>query len=289
MVELSPCGPRNCLAALRRSVAITQFQQRSFLFHYFLLTMSSNRPMRPERKRDHNSATPNRSVVVDNNVPVVRGAATYSATTPVDDDDVATTGVVECMASSSSSSSTPSQRHREALRLESIGVDPSILIGKVLKRVSRSRIHPCLTLEFSDNTTYRVLVDGYDTKHRGVPTVLEMDAMVEPVFNPPDGHISVDLLVQGCTFVRLSDKAFERKSREFYWDQAHLGIAFKFGENSKRWHCVWAMLEERDEQSGLCVFRSFDDVYLQPVVDRREHAPNKIRNSRYGVCGKGKW
>ena len=124
--------------------------------------------------------------------------------------------------------------------------------------------------------------------------MLEMDALVEALFNPPGGHISVDLLVRDCTFVRLSDKAFERGQRgEAQWDQSHLGIAFKFEEGVKRWHCVWAMLEERDGRAGQCVFRSFDDVYLQPLV-RRELSPSrssKIRNGRYGVHvrDQGRW
>jgi hypothetical protein len=123
--------------------------------------------------------------------------------------------------------------------------------------------------------------------------VLEMDALVEALFNPPEGHISVDLLVRDCTFVRLSDKAFERRQRVAQWDQSHLGIAFKFEDGVKRWHCVWAMLEERDQRTNQCIFRSFDDVYLQPLV-RRELSPSKsskIRNGRYGVHlrGQGKW
>lgn len=117
--------------------------------------------------------------------------------------------------------------------------------------------------------------------------MLETDSPVESLFNPLDGHISVDLLVHGCTLVRLSDKAFERKQRDSQWDQTHIGIAFKFEDSSKRWHCIWAMLEERHERTGQCVFRSFDDVYLQPVV-RREHYPGKIRTVRYGGTGERK-
>lgn len=54
------------------------------------------------------------------------------------------------------------------LRLQSLGVDPSLLVGKVLTKISRSSKHPTLTLDFSDNTTFQILVDGYDPVHRCV-------------------------------------------------------------------------------------------------------------------------
>lgn len=54
------------------------------------------------------------------------------------------------------------------LRLQSLGVDPSLLVGKVLRKLSRSSKHPTLTLDFSDNTTFQILVDGYDPVHRCV-------------------------------------------------------------------------------------------------------------------------
>jgi len=63
------------------------------------------------------------------------------------------------------SSSSKSRRHPVP---RSMGVDPSLLVGKVLTRLSRSLKHPTLTLDFADNTTFQILVDGYDPVHRCV-------------------------------------------------------------------------------------------------------------------------
>jgi hypothetical protein len=74
------------------------------------------------------------------------------------------------------SSPSKSRRRPVPLRLQSLGVDPSLLVGKVLTKLSRSSKHPTLTLDFSDNTTFQILVDGYDPVHRCVyspPLVLK--------------------------------------------------------------------------------------------------------------------
>lgn len=45
--------------------------------------------------------------------------------------------------------------------------------------------------------------------------------------------------------------------------------ALKF-QDSPRWHCVWATVVEHDnDQGGIEVFRSYEDVYLQPVSPSR--------------------
>lgn len=170
---------------------------------------------------------------------------------------------------------SPSKRRRQPnpLRLSSLGIDPSHIIGKVLTRIRRSPHHPTLTLDFADNTTFQVLVDGYDPVHRGIPKTLEMNSSLDPIFNPPEGQASVDLVVSDCASIKLTDKAFERRNTENRWDQNHLGIAFKFGDE-KRWHCVWATLSEYDEKMGSCTFRSYDDVYL----DRLNRSPRKHRS-----------
>jgi hypothetical protein len=79
------------------------------------------------------------------------------------------------LASSPTASCTPPlpsptkpRRRPVPLRLQSLGVDPSLLVGKVLTKLSRSSKHPTLTLDFSDNTTFQILVDGYDPVHRCV-------------------------------------------------------------------------------------------------------------------------
>lgn len=108
-----------------------------------------------------------------------------------------------------------------------------------------------------------------------------MDLMLEDLLNT---RRPLDLLVVDCALITLSDKAFERKhsrdgkesrnSHDFRWDQKHLGVAFKFAEEEPRWHCVWATLAEYDEeQGGSCVFRSYDDVYLENILPspRKKH------------------
>ncbi len=183
--------------------------------------------------------------------------------------------------SSQTSSSDASGKRRErppSLRLHSIGVDPSILAGKVLKHIRRSSEHPAMSLSFADGTTYQILVDGYDPRHKGVPKVLETMSPLEHLFNPPGGHVLVDMPVRDCTLVTMSDHAFESGPREQRWYQKHLGIAFKFGDD-RMWHCISAMLEVRDDESGVCTFRSYDDVYLQPRVRSSEKGKEKTRHT----------
>ncbi|KAJ7594016.1 hypothetical protein C8J56DRAFT_1043803 [Mycena floridula] len=148
--------------------------------------------------------------------------------------------------------------------------DPSEIIGRVLKRISRSPHHPVLTLDFTDQSTFQVLVDGYDPIHRGVPKELEMDPLLTDLFlQGPNSEM--ELTIVDCALITLSDKAFQRKQINdssspsnsiSEWDQRHLGVAFKFAGESQnaRWHCVWATLQEYEQ--GSCVFRSYNDVYL---------------------------
>lgn len=176
---------------------------------------------------------------------------------------------------------SPTRKRPPPLRITSVGsvsklprieltlysLDPSSIIGKQLKRVSRSASHPVLTLDFTDDTTFQVRVDGYDPIHRGIPKELEMDAF----FNDLVSHSQVDLTVIDCALITLSDKAFQRNSEHSQdWDQKHLGVAFKFAQTS-RWHCVWAIMHEYD--GPHCVFRSYDDVYL----DQLQRSPRKSR------------
>lgn len=96
-----------------------------------------------------------------------------------------------------------------------------------------------------------------------------------------NGQSTMDLLITECALVRLTDKAFQKRAQEEKWDQNHLGLvgssqlhpcpvvlcyqAFKF-ESDPAWHCVWAAMVEHDhEQGGQETFRSYEDVYLQPV------------------------
>ncbi|GBE81085.1 hypothetical protein SCP_0308100 [Sparassis crispa] len=152
-----------------------------------------------------------------------------------------------------------------------IGVNPSELVGKVLKHVQRSRNHPSVTLHFTDNTVYQILVDGYNPVHRGLPKDLEMDSGLEPILNPADGRCDVNLTLTNATVITMVDKAFQLGERESQWDQQHSALALRFAEDNQ-WHCVWATLMdwERDESGeSRCVFRSYHDVYVntfQPSV-----------------------
>lgn len=90
----------------------------------------------------------------------------------------------------------------------------------------------------------------------------------------------MELTIVDCALITLTDKAFEIKTRLEQWDQNHLGVAFKFAEDNA-WHCVWATLMEHDDMMGECVFRSYDDVYLDQLQrsprkrQRRDASPSK--------------
>ena len=159
---------------------------------------------------------------------------------------------------------TPEKQRKqpESLRLNSIGVDPDQIVGKVLIRIRRSLTHPAVTLHFADNTIYQVRVDGYDPVHRGIPKELEMNSVLVPLFKPPGGQISVHLTITHARFVQLKDTAYEwSETRESRWNVEHLALALKFAEEPG-WHCVWATMAEYDGDFGPCTFRSFEDVYL---------------------------
>ncbi|KIM69137.1 hypothetical protein SCLCIDRAFT_104163 [Scleroderma citrinum Foug A] len=161
------------------------------------------------------------------------------------------------------------------LPLQVVGMDPGIIVGKVLTRISRSQKHPCMQLHFADDTCYQILVDGYDPVHRGLPKALEMDPNLESLLDGADGQVKVDRTVSHCALITLTDKAFESKQREHRWDQNHTGVAFKFSEDQV-WHCVWATLS--DHENGTCIFRSYHDVYLDQLHrsshKRRSRAPS---------------
>lgn len=201
-------------------------------------------------------------------------------------------------SSSTSSSPTAARRRPEALRLTHIGcifmlhrlvtfihlcpsIDPSEIIGKVLRRARQSSTHPTITLDFADHTTVQVLVDGYDPVHRGIPKQLEMDDGLDAILS---ANKSLNLEVIDCAFVTLQDVAFDCKytrysSKAVSWEQKHLGLALKFSEKNPRWHCIWACMEERHEKLPTCVFRSYDDVYLEKLhrTPRKNKWPKSSR------------
>ncbi|KAL4080322.1 hypothetical protein V8B97DRAFT_735122 [Scleroderma yunnanense] len=148
---------------------------------------------------------------------------------------------------------------------------PAKMCRPVPLRISRSQKHPCMQLHFADDTSYQILVDGYDPVHRGVPKALEMDPILESLLDAADGQAKLDRTIDHCALVTLTDKAFEAKQREHRWDQNHTGVAFRFSEDQV-WHCVWATLS--DHENGMCIFRSYDDVYL----DQLHRSPHKRRS-----------
>ncbi|KIJ49605.1 hypothetical protein M422DRAFT_161230 [Sphaerobolus stellatus SS14] len=178
-----------------------------------------------------------------------------------------------------------------SLRLDTSGVNPSNLIGKVLQRVVRSSRHPMVTLHFRDSTAFQIHVEGYHPNPtlRGVPKELEMDSSFADILSLCEEADSpdLDLLITDCTFVRLTDKAFERNGRNERWDQNHLALAFKF-EGLPSWHCVWAAVVEHDNrESGVEIFRSYEDVYLHPVARSPQVSPNKSPSkSRFPARGR---
>lgn len=108
-------------------------------------------------------------------------------------------------------------------------------------------------------------------QHSGLPKELEMDPTLASLLDAADGQLHVAFTIEDCVLITLTDKAFDSKQREQRWDQNHIGVAFKFRED-RSWHCVWATLT--DHESGQCVFRSYDDVYL----DQLQHSPRKRRS-----------
>lgn len=187
-------------------------------------------------------------------------------------------------AAQHSAPARPQPRHttKEPCPPTPVGVDPAQLIGKALKGVRRSHNHPNVTLQFTDNTAFQILVDGYDPRHRGVPKYIETDPDLEPIFNHPDDLRDGPLTICNAARITLADKAFDLNGRGSRWDQTHCGIALKFKEDG-RWHCIWAMLAEYEHHGQMnCIFRSYHDVYLAalaPLPGRgKRRPPNKTQD-----------
>ncbi|KAJ3535499.1 hypothetical protein NMY22_g6464 [Coprinellus aureogranulatus] len=99
----------------------------------------------------------------------------------------------------------------------------------------------------------------------------------------PGGRDSLDLPVLGCAYVTLSDKAFEVRSRnsaddalQQRWNQQHIALALKLptdGSGKAHWHCLWAAKQVHDVAGGGCLFRSYEDVYLDRLPRARRSRP----------------
>lgn len=187
----------------------------------------------------------------------------------------------------------------------SLGVDSKSLVGKVLKHLRRSDNHPTITLAFADDSAVQVLVDGYNprsarvvvasggadeedvfgsgppgnhAKHFGTEdpnniegikeeleerVQLEMDDTLSRLLSTPGSIASVGAAIRDCALIRMTDRAHTRAGARF--DAHHQAFAVKFEGGSGRWHCIWATRAVYDAV-GHCVARTFDDVYVQPLV-----------------------
>ncbi|EIM79179.1 uncharacterized protein STEHIDRAFT_106408 [Stereum hirsutum FP-91666 SS1] len=172
---------------------------------------------------------------------------------------------------SASPSKTPrKQQEPEPIRLDSIGVPPASIIGKVLVRIRPSPTHPSVNLDFEDETTFQIRVDGYNPVH-SIPKTLETNDLLRPLFHPyplpaAGQGLDVRLTVVDCRFIKMKETAYERSDTcDHEWEVQHLALAIKFEERDG-WHCCWATCGVYDKRDyGPCLFRSFDDVYLQQV------------------------
>ncbi|KAJ3554025.1 hypothetical protein NM688_g3316 [Phlebia brevispora] len=159
-----------------------------------------------------------------------------------------------------------------AQRFQRLGVPPTDLVGKVLCQIHRSKNHPVLTLHFTDNTVYQIRVDGYDPAYPGLPKLFELDAIFDDFLS--DEQTPHHLTITRAHILTIKDGGFELLpgERESKFSQGHDSIALKF-EGYDGWRCISAMIIQRDEV-GRCIFRSFQDIYLDKL-DRRSRPGRK--------------
>ena len=125
------------------------------------------------------------------------------------------------------------------MKLDPIGTPPTELVGKVLRKISRSNTHPTVTLYFTDNTQYQIRVDGYNPAYPGIPKEIEINPALESIFHALEhGTGNVEYTISHAAIISLADRAYELGKRESEWVQHHAAFAFKFKEEG-RWHCVW--------------------------------------------------
>ena len=173
-------------------------------------------------------------------------------------------------------SSTPRSREPDTLRINTVGISPKEMIGRQLKRITRSATHPVITFFFNDDTSFQVRVDGYNPGYPGLPKAIETDPELESVLIDLDNHCDMVYTISQATLITLTDRAFQAGTQgrpDSEWKQVHSGFAFKLQEEG-RWHCLWATLAEFDS-SGRCTFRSYDDVYVERVERSSHKLPQK--------------
>lgn len=192
------------------------------------------------------------------------------------------------------------------------GVEPSSIQGKTLVNIRRSASHPCLTLHFDDESSYQILVDGYQANGQGTHKFLELNAHLEALLADTAAHLPAP--IERCAYSQLVDVAFcidEAKCASAAttlgrrpsistaprqtWDQKHTALAFKLGG---RLHIVSAQMEERVAEKtpyredkdfnpnviayveNQCTFRNYCDVYLDAVSVRGTRSLGRARGSR---------
>lgn len=183
-----------------------------------------------------------------------------------------------------SRSNSSRRKQGVSMGLNPLGVSPSDMIGKVLKRISRSQSHPTITFHFTDNTTYQVRVEGYNPMYPGIPKEIETDPGFGPILQQLESPGNATYTISHAKMVTLHDRAYELGKKESRWDQHHEAVAFKFAEEG-RWHCIWVTLAEYERNSRRCIFRSFDDVYL----DKLDRPGKKRRPGSRGGRSTGQW
>lgn len=109
------------------------------------------------------------------------------------------------------------------------GVHPSEMVGKVLKSIKVSKLHPTVTIHFEDRSSFQIRVDGYNPVHPGVPKTIETDPELRPLL-AADGPGDAGYTVAKAAMINITDRAFKLGKRETTWDQRHAGVAFKFEE-----------------------------------------------------------
>ena len=111
-------------------------------------------------------------------------------------------------------------------------VEPSGLVGKVLRKIQWSRDHPALTLYFTDNTAYQVRVEDYDPSNRGLPKEIELDAGFKALLQERSDQPELNLTVIAARMTILQDRGWESRDGrpDCNWNQRHASIVLKFKE-----------------------------------------------------------
>lgn len=152
---------------------------------------------------------------------------------------------------------------------------------------------------------------GYEEAELFEDVQLEMDATLSRFLSTPGSTTSVGVAIRDCAMISLTDRALTRSGERY--NVQHQAFAIKFEEETPatpstpntpvtpsrirpRWHCIWATRVIKDSfgvssyndglvgGSGRCVARTFDDVYLKPLV---RSPPSPTKSPTKGRFGHG--